>query len=112
VLWDENVPQEDPLQPAPVALQFTLPPSPDVAVSDKDCVTVSPARFGTIVIPDKGLIVMESDPLWAVRAGELESVTRNLSPVTFCAVVGVPEINPEVERERPAGSVPLLTDHL
>lgn len=112
VLWDENVPQEAPLQPDPVALQLTLPPSPEVALSDKCSVTVSPARFGTMVTPDAALIVMESDPVWAVREGALESVTRKLRPVTFCAVVGVPEITPEVESERPAGNVPPLRDHL
>jgi hypothetical protein len=45
-LGDENVPQVVPLQLDPVAVQFTPEPSLDVAVRDKLCVTVSPARFG------------------------------------------------------------------
>jgi hypothetical protein len=55
---------------------------------------------------------MESEPLWAVRAGELESVTWKVSPVKLPEDVGLPVMEPEVERARPVGSVPPMRDHL
>lgn len=113
VLCAENVPQAVPLQLDPVALQITSPPSLDVAVRDKLCVTVSAARRGTIEIPGcAGLIVMARDPLCAVSAGLPESVTSKLKPVVRSAVVGIPVIVPAVDSESPLGSVPLPSDHL
>ena len=47
------------------------------------------------------------DPLGADNAGVLESVTRKLSPISFCAVVGVPVIAPGVDSESPYRGVPL-----
>jgi hypothetical protein len=55
---------------------------------------------------------MDREPLWAVRAGELESATWNVSPVKLPEDVGVPVMEPEAERARPAGSVPPMSDHL
>jgi hypothetical protein len=46
--------------------------------------------------------------LAAVWAGELESVTVNVSGVELIAVVGVPLITPDV-RVKPAGSVPVVS---
>jgi hypothetical protein len=69
--------------------------------------------LGTIETPgDAGLIVIAREPLVAVSAGVLESVTWKMRPVIFCAVVGVPVIAPDVERESPLGSAPLLRAHL
>jgi hypothetical protein len=112
VLCAENVPQAVPLQLDPVALQITSPPSLDVAVRDKLCVTVSAARRGRIETPFAGLIVMARDSLCAVSAGLPESMTPKLKPVVRPAVVGIPVIVPAVDSESPSGSVPLPSDHL
>jgi len=64
-LGNENVPQVVPLQLDPVAVQFTPEPSLDVAVRDKLCVTVSPARFGvteTLGCPTKKLAGVDAPP--------------------------------------------------
>ena len=46
-------------------------------------------------------------------AGLLESVTLNVSAVALAAAVGVPVIAPvDVFNLRPAGSVPLVSDHV
>jgi hypothetical protein len=113
VFDEEKVPQEAPLQVGPEAVQFRLAPSPEVAVRERVCATVRPARFGVMETVDVlGLMLIARETLWAVSAGELESVTWNVRPVAFCAVVGVPVIEPDVERERPCGSVPPVSAHL
>ena len=48
----------------------------------------------------------------AVRAGELESATANVSEVAFAATVGVPLIKPVDEfRVRPDGNIPEVIAH-
>lgn len=42
----------------------------------------------------------------------LESVTLKVSDTKFAAAVGVPLSAPEVDRLSPAGSVPLVRDHV
>jgi len=111
---EENVPQEAALQPGPVTLQFRFPPSLEVAVSERVCVVVRPARLGEMeTVPDgPELITIERDPLWFESAGELESETEKVRPDDVPAAAGVPVMDPEVESERPVGSVPPVCDHL
>lgn len=103
---DEKVPQPVPLQVDPLAVQFRLPPSLEVAIRETVCVTVSAGRFGEMAtLACGGLMVMLSDGL--ATCFPVESVTVKINPVVIWAVVGVPVIAPEVEKDSPAGSVPL-----
>jgi hypothetical protein len=48
-----------------------------------------------------------------VRAGLLESVTLNVRGVLLTAAVGVPAMAPvDPFKVKPAGSVPLVSDHV
>jgi len=46
-------------------------------------------------------MAMEREPLCALSAGELESVTWKMRPVKLPVVAGVPVMEPEVASERP-----------
>jgi hypothetical protein len=70
-----------------------------------------PARIGdTVKVIVDGEILSATFTLF-VWTGTLESVTENVSGVALADAVGVPVIAPELAfNDRPAGSVPAVTD--
>ncbi len=111
--------------PEALALDEKVPPVADhetafldvsfatVAETMSVCVTVRPARLGEISIPtevEEMVNVILTDLL---PGGVLESATWNVRAVLVTACVGVPVSAPvEAFSIRPAGSVPLVRDHV
>ena len=112
------------LAPEALALDEKVPPVADhetafwdvslatVAETESVCVTVRPARLGEIVTTAVEEIVNVS--LADLLAGGVpESATWNVRGVLVTVCVGVPVIAPvEAFNVRPAGSVPLVSDHI
>ena len=109
----DKVPHALPLQLEPLTVQFTAPPSLVVGVRDSVCVTVNPALCRVTAteadVEDEAIVkVRLTDRLCA---GMLESFAVKVSGTLLAVTVGVPEIAPVVAlNERPAGSVPLVSD--
>ena len=113
------------LAPEALALDEKLPPVADhetafwevsfatVAETESVCVTVRPARFGEIVIPAEVEEIVNISLTDLLPGGVLESTTWSVRAVFVTVCVGVPVIAPVAAFNiRPAGSVPLVSDHV
>jgi hypothetical protein len=113
------------LAPEALALDEKLPPVADhetafwevsfatVPETASVCITVSPARLGEIVMPTELEEIVNVSLTDLLPAGVLESATWNVRAVLVTACVGVPVIAPVAAfNVRPAGSVPLVSDHV
>jgi hypothetical protein len=113
------------LAPEALALDEKVPPVADhetafwdvslatVAETESVCVTVRPARLGETVIPTAVEEIVNVNLADLVAGGVPESATWNVSGVVVTVCVGVPVIAPvEAFNVRPAGSVPLVSDHI
>ena len=113
------------LAPEALALDEKVPPVadhetafldvslPTVAETESVCVTVRPARLGETVIPTAVEEIVNVNLADLVAGGVPESATWNVSGVVVTVCVGVPVIAPvEAFNVRPAGSVPLVSDHI
>lgn len=77
------------------------------------CVTVRPASLGEIAIPTAVEEIVNVSLADLLPAGVLESATWNVRAVFVAVCVGVPVSAPvEAFSTRPAGSVPLVRDHV
>ena len=84
-----------------------------VAETESVWVTVSPARLGEIAIPAEVEEIVNISLTDLLPAGVLESATWNVRAVFVTACVGVPVIAPVAAfNMRPAGNVPLVSDHV
>ena len=113
------------LAPEALALDEKVPPVadhetafldvslPTVAETESVCVTVRPARLGETVMPTAVEEIVNVNLADLVAGGVPESATWNVSGVVVTVCVGVPVIAPVEEfNVRPAGSVPLVSDHI
>jgi hypothetical protein len=113
------------LAPEALALDEKLPPVADhetafwdvsfatVAETESVCVTVRPVRLGEIVIPTEVEETVNISFTDLLAGGVLESATWNVRAVLVTACVGVPVIAPVAAFSiRPAGNVPLVSDHV
>lgn len=112
---------------APEALAFDekVPPVADhetafwdvsfatVAETERVCVTARPPRLGEIEIPTAVEEIVNVTLTDLLAGCAPESATWNVSGVLVTICVGVPVIAPvEAFNMRPAGSVPLVSDHI
>ena len=89
-----------------VTLQAAVPTPPVDCNAALYAVPTTPLGTDAVVMASKALIVMLKD--WvAVSWGELESVAVTLK-VEVPAVVGEPEIMPELPKFNPPGKVPVV----
>jgi hypothetical protein len=113
------------LAPEALVLDEKLPPVADhetafwevsfatVPETESVCVTVRPARLGEIAIPAEVEEIVNISLTDLLPAGVLESATWNVRAVFVTACVGVPVIAPVAAfNMRPAGNVPLVSDHV
>ena len=113
------------LAPEALALDEKVPPVadhetafldvslPTVAETESVCVTVRPARLGETVIPTAVEEIVNVSLTDLLAGGVPESATWNVRGVLVTVCVGVPVIAPvEAFNVRPAGSVPLVSDHI
>jgi hypothetical protein len=114
-------PAKLPLAPDAGAVKVTVTPLTGLPLPSFTVATSGSAKgvLAPAVCPDPLVAVMDAGTCWAMvsviarvalSAGELESVTRNVSEVFVMAAVGVPLISPvDVFRLRPFGSVPAVS---
>jgi len=113
------------MAPEALVLDEKLPPVADhetafwevsfatVPETESVCVTVRPARLGEIAIPAEVEEIVNISLTDLLPAGVLESATWNVRAVFVTACVGVPVIAPVAAfNMRPAGNVPLVSDHV
>ena len=113
------------LAPEALVLDEKLPPVADhetafwevsfatVPETESVCVTVRPARLGEIAIPAELEEIVNISFADLLPGGALESATWNVRGAFATVCVGVPAIAPvEAFNIRPAGSVPLVSDHV